>query len=413
MVKITLTLLPFIPLPLLLMIKIDFKKELESASKGMIMIHDPKLLIKLIVRMIVRKLNIKHAAMILHDLERNTYVLSISKGERGIRIPEGFTRFDENSPIIKIFLKQEYRPFTINRNAIVSDDLTKMIWRESVMEHTNGNGTKDILQQLDRQMQMLNIVACVPAFYRSNLMAVLLLGEKCDGERFEQEELNFFAALASDAAMAIRNAQLFGRLKSEADRNRQLFLQTILVLGSTIEAKDKYTHGHTERVTQYSVMIANQMNENKSAIFDDKFMENLYISGLLHDIGKIGVPEEILNKTGKLTDEEYTVMKKHPQRGVEIVAPLNLPQNCLDGILHHHERYDGRGYPAGLKGEAIPLTAAVIAVADAFDAMTSDRPYRRGMDKSQAMEEIKKCIGTQFNPLPAKAFVELYAGGRI
>lgn len=395
------------------MIKVDYKKELETASKGMIMIHDPKLLIKLIVRMIVRKLRIKHAAMILYESDFDRYVLNISRGETGHRIPVGFTKFSKQSPIIKLFIDKEYRRIIQGRNAIVAEDINRIIWRENVVDNGTGSGVKDLLHKVSEQMDALNSIACVPAFYQDKLMAVLLLGNKHDESRFAQEELNFFAALASDAAMAIRNAQLFNDLSREAKRNRELFIQTIIVLSSTIEAKDKYTHGHTERVTNYSVSIARQMTANGSADFDNTFFENIYISGLLHDIGKIAIPEKILNKTGHLTEEEYEIMKKHTIKGAEMIRPLNLPKDCIDGIKHHHERFDGCGYPDGLIGGAIPITAAIMAVADSYDAMTSSRPYRKGMKKEDALNEIKKNAGTQFNPIPVRAMVELYNQGRL
>lgn len=393
--------------------KIDFKKELEIASKGMIMIHDPKLLIKLIIRMIVRKLGIKHAAMLLYDYERDCYVLSISRGVTGVKVPPGFTRFTQENPIIKLFTHKDYRPLTIDRSGIVSNDINRMIWREGVLVNGKGKEVQDLLHKVEEQMQMLNTIACVPAYYRHKLMTVLLLGEKFDETKFEQEELNFFAALASDAAMAIRNAQLFEDLKKESDRNRQLFIQTIKVLGAAIEAKDAYTQGHTERVTKYSVAIAHQMVTNGSTYFEENFFDNLYISGMLHDIGKIGVSEAILNKTGKLTDTEYESMKQHTIRGADIVRPLGLPDETIYGVLYHHERFDGKGYPEGLEGGSIPISAAIIAVADAFDAMTSDRPYRKGLSKEAAVEEIKKNIGTQFNPIPAKAISELLHRGLL
>ncbi len=393
--------------------KIDFKKELETASKGMIMIHDPKLLIKLIIRMIVRKLGVKHAAMLLYDPDRDCYSLSISRGVTGVKVPPGFTRFTRENPIIKLFTNKEYKSLTIDRSGIVSNDINRMIWREGVIVNGKGKEVQELLHKVEEQMQMLNTVACVPAYYRHKLMAVLLLGEKYDETKFEQEELDFFAALASDAAMAIRNAQLFEDLKKEADRNRQLFIQTIKVLGAAIEAKDSYTQGHTERVTKYSVAIAHQMVTNGSTSFDENFFENLYIAGMLHDIGKIGVSESILNKTGKLTDLEYGSMKQHTVRGAEIVRPLGLPEETIHGILYHHERFDGNGYPEGLKGASIPISAAIIAVADAFDAMTSDRPYRKGLTLETAIEEIKKNTNTQFNPLPAKAMMELYHRGLL
>ncbi|HQP11087.1 MAG TPA: HD-GYP domain-containing protein, partial [Candidatus Omnitrophota bacterium] len=208
-------------------------------------------------------------------------------------------------------------------------------------------------------------------------------------------------------------AQLFTRLSVQSERNRKLFLQTINVLGSTIEAKDAYTHGHTERVTKFSLSIANQMVRNGSAKFNKSFFENLYIAGLLHDIGKIGIPEEVLNKPGRLTDKERGIMQQHPVKGAEIVKPLDLPQECYEGILYHHERFDGKGYPRGLEAQNIPTSAAIIAVADAFDAMTSDRPYRKSLDKAVAIEEIRNNTNSQFSPLPAQALLELYEQGAV
>jgi uncharacterized protein YigA (DUF484 family) len=306
--------------------QIDFKKELEQASKSMIMIHDPELLIRLIIRMLVQKLRIKHAGMLLWDPAKDAYVLNISRGVTGTKIPQGFARFTTDSPIIRVFYNKEYKPLTIDRNAIVSEDINRLIWREHVMGNGNGNEIKDLLHRVSEQMQMLNSVACVPAFYRDKLMAVLLLGEKEDGSRFEQEELDFFAALASDTAMAIRNAQLFDRLKHESTRNHELFLQTINVLGSTIEAKDAYTRGHTERVTDLALDIAHQIADTGAYKFPENFFENIYISGLLHDIGKIAVPESILNKAGDLTEEET-------QLGMDLNHRLSCRCSIKSGVV--------------------------------------------------------------------------------
>src|ERR1019366_7242555 len=185
------------------------------------------------------------------------------------------------------------------------------------------------------------------------------------------------SALASDVAMAIRNAQLFEDLKREADRNRNLFIQTTIALGSAIEAKDTYTHGHTERVTKYALAIGRQMEASQTYNFPHKFFENLYIAGLLHDI-----------------------VKSHTTRGAEILAPLTGFEEVINGVKYHHERYDGKGYPEQIKGESIPMIAAIIAVADTFDAMTTDRPYRKGLSKEKAILEIQECINKQFNRKP-------------
>jgi len=386
--------------------QINFKKELEAVTRNMIMIHDPKRLIKLIVRMIVNKLKVNHAAMLLFEPDEDAYILSVSRGDKDTGIPKEFTSLKKGSPLIRLFRQKEFKPLTIKRSAIVSEDINRMIWRESVIEHLDG--TKELLHKVDAQLQMLNSAACVPSYYQHKLMAVLLLGEKQDETPFDQNELDFLSALTSDAAMAIRNAQLFDRLKKEAAVNRRQFIQMIIVLSSAIEVKDAYTHGHTERATKYSLAIAKQMVNNGSAQFPENFFENLYISSLLHDIGKIGISEGILNKNGKLTSEEYQVMKEHPAKGVEIVKSLNLPEECLGGIMSHHENYDGTGYPQGLKGDDIPIFASIISVADTFDAMTSNRPYRNGKSKEWAMDEIKRYSGTQFHPSVVTAMLELH-----
>lgn len=396
---------------IMLTTRIDYKKELEAASKGMIMIHDHVLLIKLMVRMIVRKLDLTHAGMILFEPGLDSYVLSVSRGRPGERIPENFIRFDREHPLIKVFLQKEYKYLIGTRNALVADDINRLIWRESVIE--GGNGTRDLLHQVSEHMPMLNSVACVPAFYQHQLLAVLLLGEKKDGTKMEQEELDFFAALASDVAMAIRNARLFEDLKNEADRSRNLFIQTTLALGSAIEAKDSYTHGHTERVTKYAVAIARKMADMQLFLPPPKFFENLYIASILHDIGKIAVPESILLKRGRLTPEEFQVIRTHPLRGAEILANIRDFDGCVAGVKHHHEHYDGSGYPDGLKGGDIPVIAAVIAVADVYDAMTSDRPYRKGLNNEHAITEIHNYSGVWFDPKVVRAFEALIDQGDI
>ncbi len=390
---------------------IDYKKELEAASKGMILVHDPKTLIKLIVRMIVRKVKIKHAGMVLYDPKKKVYVLTISRGQKGLKIPAGFTRLNPDNPLIQLFTHPEYRNFPFRHSAIVLDDLNRLIWQESIIGIFPST---EVLHRAIDQMQMFNTVACVPAYYHDTLLAVLLLGAKSEDEPFESHELDFFAALASDVAMAIKNAQLFIDLKSEADRNRNLFLQTTLVLASTIEAKDQYTRGHTERVTNYSLAIARHMMETGLMQFNEKFFEDLQVAGLMHDIGKIAIPESILRKTEKLTPEEFELMKTHTVRGVEILKPLAHEfKESMKGVRSHHERYDGKGYPDGLRGDQIPIMAAIIAVADTFDAMTSDRPYRKGLSKSVAIEEIRRNSGVQFNPLVVQAMMELAERGVV
>ncbi len=180
----------------------------------------------------------------------------------------------------------------------------------------------------------------------------------------------------------------------------ELFYKTIKAISSALDAKDPYTHGHSYRVTLYSMILANKLNS------DDLFLEELETAGLLHDIGKIAIPQNILCKPGKLTDEEYNIMKKHPEQGEKIITDVKQLSLISDWLKAHHERWDGRGYPSGLKEEEIPLSARIIALADTYDAMTSTRSYRKALSHEEAIAEIQRCSGTQFDPKLAQLFID-------
>ena len=181
----------------------------------------------------------------------------------------------------------------------------------------------------------------------------------------------------------------------------ELFYKTIKAISSALDAKDPYTHGHSFRVTLYSMILAKYLGS------DDSFMEEIETAGLLHDIGKIGIPQSILCKPGKLTDEEYEIMKKHPEQAEKIIMEVKQLHIISDWLKSHHERWDGRGYPDGLKGDEIPLSARIIALADTYDAMTSTRSYRKALTHEEAIAEIQRCAGTQFDPNLAQKFIEV------
>ena len=181
---------------------------------------------------------------------------------------------------------------------------------------------------------------------------------------------------------------------------RELFYKTIKLIAAALDAKDPYTHGHSMRVTMYSMILAKKLN------LDDTMLEEIETAGLLHDIGKIGIPQRILCKPGKLTDEEYEVMKSHPEQGEKMLKDIKKLTLISNWLRTHHEKWDGTGYPNGLKGEEIPLSGRIIALADTYDAMTSDRPYRKALSHEIAIEEIKRCAGTQFDPVLAQLFAE-------
>lgn len=211
------------------------------------------------------------------------------------------------------------------------------------------------------------------------------------------------SALYQAKNMGRNNVQLYRNVFEEiktffSSDEHQLFGGLRALLG-TVSAKDKYTLGHSERVMDYAVMIGRAMglsNEN---------LRLLKIAALLHDIGKVEIPETVLNKTEPLTPSEIDVLRKHPSYSVDILEPLASIELLIDSIKYHHERYDGNGYPSGIKGKSIPLGARILCVADAFDAMLSDRPYRKGLRMDQVISELKKNAGTQFDPDTVNAFL--------
>ena len=211
-------------------------------------------------------------------------------------------------------------------------------------------------------------------------------------------DLKMFEAAAGYVAILLENATLY-------EDQHEMFLGTVRALTASIDAKDPYTRGHSERVADLAASLARAMGLSSDEV------ERIRIAGLVHDIGKIGMPEHILRKPGKLTDEEFGVMKKHPEIGHHIL--LDIPQLAyvLPGVLHHHERYDGRGYPHGLAGEDIPMSARIIALADSFDAMSSNRTYRSALGRTKVLSEVRNCGGTQFDPRMAEIFVGMDFAG--
>lgn len=385
---------------------INYKRELELASKSMILVHEPDMLIKMIVRMIVQKVRVTHAGILLYDRQRNSYVLTVSRGPLGVKIPSGFARIDADNPFIRLLMHKNSRRL-LSSGAFVTEQAQRQLRRKL------DASTKELVRGALHQMDMFGAVVGIPSYFREGLLGVLLLGRKRSSRPFTAEELDFFIAIASDVAMAIRNAQLFRELEAELERNHRLFIHTTIALAAAIDAKDHYTHGHTARVTNLALEIAREMMPEHKEQITEEFLRHLHIAGLLHDIGKIGIPESILNKQGPLDPQERNRMNEHPLVGATILEPIKELAVPILGVKHHHERYDGTGYPQGLKGQEIPLIAAIISVADAFDAMTTDRPYRKGFTKDAAVNEVRQSAGTQFNPGVVAALSKLYEESKL
>ncbi len=230
----------------------------------------------------------------------------------------------------------------------------------------------------------------------NNFIGILVLISLTKSIRFPEEKIKAYRIIIDESSIAIENALLF-------KQHQEMFFQTLNSLALTIDAKDRYTHGHSLKVTKYAEIISQEMN------LGEEVRKNIVEGGLLHDIGKIGIPDAILLKPTKLTDIEYKIIKTHPTIGKNILEPLRKNfGKVIDIVYFHHERWDGKGYPTGIKGEDIPIEVRIVTIADAFDAMTSDRAYRKAMNIEKALNEIKRNRGTQFDPVVVDAFFSCF-----
>jgi HD-GYP domain-containing protein (c-di-GMP phosphodiesterase class II) len=231
----------------------------------------------------------------------------------------------------------------------------------------------------------------------NSIMGLMVAINRIGKQDFDSTDIKLFNSVAGGCAVFIENGRLFKDLK-------ELFIGSLKALTSSIDAKDTYTHGHSERVAFISRWIAEHLSEQEP--LEEEQIHKIYLAGLLHDIGKIGIEEAVLRKNGRLTEQEFTCIQKHPSIGAGILREIRQMRDIVQGVLCHHERVDGKGYPNGLVGDKIPLTGKIVCLADSFDAMTSKRTYRDAMTLEQALAEIEKGLGTQFDEKLGRLFLE-------
>ncbi len=234
-----------------------------------------------------------------------------------------------------------------------------------------------------------------PVERKGEIIGAVVAGQKRgDDPHVTSVDSKLVAAAASNLSVFLENAALY-------DEQRAMFLGTLRALTASIDAKDRYTRGHSERVAHLTRQLA------RATGVDHQTADRFHITGLVHDVGKIGVPEAVLRKAGRLTDEEFAHIRRHPEIGYTILRDIPQFADILPGVLHHHERWDGRGYPSGLRAEEIPLVARLIALADSFDAMSSTRTYRPAMQRERVLDEIRRGAAAQFDPALASVFLTL------
>jgi putative nucleotidyltransferase with HDIG domain len=241
------------------------------------------------------------------------------------------------------------------------------------------------------ERRSLACLLSVPLRIKEQIVGTVNVYSYRQNYRFSEGQAKLLVILADRAAQAIENARLYQNL-------RRTFRETIEGLVSALEAKDKYTSGHSRRVTEYALLLARALK------LKPEEQEKIEWAGLLHDIGKIGIRLESLNKPGKITKQEHEMFKDHTTMGKQIIEQIHFLSEIVPLVYHHHENYDGTGYPAGLKADHIPLGARILAIADAYDAMTSDRPYRKALEQKDAIKELRRCAGMQFDPQLVEVF---------
>ncbi len=281
--------------------------------------------------------------------------------------------------------------------SVVNDVLEKGIssFTDDAMADDRYVGGESIVRQRIRS------VMCAPMRTTEEILGVLYVDSQMARE-FSEAELELLAAVGNQAGIALHRAKLMQEVE-------KLFFDVMKAIASIIDAKDGYTHKHSERVSAFGVRLARHLG------FDADARAVVELSGLLHDVGKIGVPDAILNKPGKLTDSEFKEMRLHPLHGARILSNIQSQKvvSIMPGVKYHHERWDGKGYPEGLKGEEIPLLGRVLGVADFLDALTSDRSYRKGLPLEEALQMVKDLEGQAFDPVVVKAAVELHEKGEL
>lgn len=331
------------------------------------------------------------------ELEMDKLIrLVVNVAVRGLRAERGFLMLmdDETMKLKMVYgmgLGEEY------------DQTLPVDLGESISGSVAENGLPMLIEDMSKQDKYRRIsrygflrksVICAPLKVKDRVLGVVELTNKKGEDFFHDEDLEMISSVSAQAAIAIENARLYQKIQKS-------YFETIRALIQAVEEKDRYTRGHSERVTMFSLKIAEMMG------LDQNRLEILKYSGYLHDIGKIGIDINILQKKGKLNNSEYDLVKNHPLIGERIIAPIEFLRKTRNCISQHHERYDGFGYPVGLNGREMSLEARILAVADAYDAMITDRPYRRAFPKKSAIAELMRCSGTQFDPEVVEVFVEV------
>jgi len=378
----------------------DYMSTLKNVARGMTLVTDTKKLLKIMVRFISKEVRIAGCAVYIFNKTANSYAREVTQG---FRKQEAIDKVDANSPFIRWLIEK--------KEPLNSENVLKWIQGERIFPQKLI--LKRTLEQIRITMRKTGASLCVPSFLRGEMIGFLALGEKLSGERYTADDLSLLSTLSSNAAIAFENARMYEELKARIDKldslykeEHTLFIDAASAFSVAIDSKDGYTRTHASKLSSYAATTTKELEKLLSYVnFTKDFYETLHIASLLHDVGKIGIPDKILTKKGKLTKKEYEALKEHTIIGERILSPIKEIEKTFDIIRHHHENFDGTGYPDRLKGNEIPMASRIIAVCNAYDKMTSERPYRKPIKKEAALKELENGKSSQFDPVIVDAFI--------
>jgi hypothetical protein len=310
---------------------------------------------------------------------------------------------ETNDLLLKTTYDNATGDITLHQRALDEWFIRRCVATNQTVASTQSAGTYTQLVGQAGDIDGTSPLLCVPLSLRDRVVGAIGVLRSAGAHTFSAQEIRLVEDLASQAVAAVEQAQLFARVRSDANELENSYDTTLKVLMAALDAKDNDTEGHCERVAKLTVQLAKFMDIPAASLVD------IERGALLHDVGKIGVPDAVLNQPKKLNDLEWEAMRKHPLLAGVMVSKVGFLEKAMPILLYHHERYDGGGYPFGLAADNIPLEARIFSIVDAYDAMTSDRPYRSAMSHVEAMTEVRANCGSQFDPTVVDAFEQLMA----
>ena len=356
-------------------VKVKQSEALQHVSNLLVSSLNEKIVKERAMKAVTELIAAEVGSLLMVDWDKKELFFEVALGEKGSKVKE-----------IRLKVGEGFAGWVAKHGTpLLVDDVTKDKRFQGKVDKKSSFVTRSML--------------CVPVKLRGKTIGVLQAVNKIAGN-FTKDDKELLELFSNQVAIALENARLYHEI-------RETFYNTSEALAEAIEKRDPYTGGHTKRVLGYSLAIGKELE------MDSDSLERLKLSAVLHDIGKIGVDDAVLRKQARLDDDEVNMMKNHPRFGADILKHIPQLKHIVPGMYYHHERIDGKGYPEGIKGKKIPLEARIISVADTYDAMTSTRPYRKGLSPAVALKELKKHSGTQFEKKIVLAFLKAYKNGEI